>query len=109
MDLAHPLCVTLCQVIIDCDHMHTLSLQGIQVGRQGSHQGLTFTGTHLRDTSLVHDDAADKLYPEMFHIQHSPGRLPDSGKGIRKNVIQGLSLLQAFPELLCPGTQRLIR
>jgi len=39
--LAHPLAVTASQVVVDGDHVHPLAGQGVQVGRQHSHQCLT--------------------------------------------------------------------
>ena len=68
MNPSHPLGVTLCQVVVYSDNMHALACQSIQIGRRGGNQRFSFTGSHLRDTALVKDDAADELHPVMFHI-----------------------------------------
>ena len=73
VDLPHPFRVSFGQVIVDGNNMDALAFQRVQVGRHGGNKGLAFTGTHLGDTSLVQDNAADQLYTEGFHIQDSSG------------------------------------
>ena len=63
MHLTHPLRVTLRQIVIDRNNMHAFSFQRIQISRQKTSLGLTFTGPHLRDPSLMQHDTADQLYP----------------------------------------------
>ena len=58
VDLAHPLGVTLGQVLVDGDHMDTLAGEGVQVAGQDGHQGFAFTGFHLGDAALVQHNAA---------------------------------------------------
>ena len=94
--LAHPLSITLCQIIVDRYNLHTLAAQRVQVGRTGGYQRLAFTSTHLSYTALVKHDAANELYREMLHIQGSFCRLTDSGKCLRQNVIQCFAPSQSF-------------
>ena len=65
IDRPHPVGIALGQVLVDGDDMHTLAGQRIQVGRQGRHQGLAFTGAHLGDLALVQGDATEQLLVEM--------------------------------------------
>ena len=58
VNLAHPLAVALGQVVVHRDDVNPLAGQGVQIRRQGSHQGLTLAGFHLRDAALVKADAA---------------------------------------------------
>ena len=71
MYLTHPLRVTLCQVIIDCNDVNAFSRQRIQVSRQCGYQRLTFTGLHLSNTALMKDDTADQLHLIVFHIKYT--------------------------------------
>ena len=98
-DLAHPLRVTLGQVVVDGDNVDPLARQGIEVGGEGGHQGLALAGLHLGDTALVEHHAAHQLHPVGPQAQHTPGRLPHGGEGLRQQVVQGLALLQAGLEL----------
>ena len=88
MHLSHPLCVTVCQIIIDRDDIYPFALQCVQVCRKRRYQCLTFTGTHLRDTSLMEDHATDDLYPVVFHIQYTLCGFPNRRKCLRKKIIE---------------------
>ena len=105
VDLSHPLCVTLSQVIVDGDYVHTSSLKGIEVCGHGGNQCLTFTGTHLRDTTLVQDDRADQLHAERFHAERSSCAFANRCIGFRKNVVKGLALRQSLFKFICLGTK----
>ena len=71
VDLAHPLGVTLGQVVVDGDDVNAVSGEGIEVCGENCHQRFTFTGFHLGDTALMEDDAADELHPIGTHTQHT--------------------------------------
>ena len=101
MNLSHPLGVTLRQIVVDSYDMHAPSLQGVQVCGKSGYQGLTFTGLHLRDTSLVENDAADDLHPVVFHAQNTLRSLADCGESFRKKIVQRLSFRQTFLEFSC--------
>ena len=96
VELAHPFTVPAGQIIVDGDNMDPFSSQGVEVGGQGSHQGLAFTGFHLGDAPLVQDDAAHNLYREVAHLEHPVRSLPAGGKGLRQDIVQALPLLQPF-------------
>ena len=65
---AHPLGVTLGQVVVDRHHMHSLAGQSIEKYGEGSHQGLSLTGRHLGYLSLMQDDTTDELHVVMDHV-----------------------------------------
>src|SRR5699024_1280256 len=46
------------------------------------------------DTSLMENNSTDQLHTIMFHAQNSLSCLTHSGIGLRKKIIQGLSLCQ---------------
>jgi len=43
------------QVVVDGDDVHSLALQGVQVGRQGGHQRLALPRAHLCNLALMED------------------------------------------------------
>jgi len=88
--------------------VHTLAGQGVQIGGQGGHQGLTFTGAHLSDAALVEDDAAHQLHPVGLHAQHTPRGLTAGGKGLGQDIVQRLTIAQALFEFGGLGFQLLI-
>ncbi len=75
---AHPGRVTLRQVVVHRNHVHTAARQCIEVNRQSSHQGFTFTGRHFRNFSAVQYHTTDELYIVMYHIPFdwSTGSVP---------------------------------
>ena len=108
VDLAHFLGVARCQIIIDRDDMHAVTGQCVEVGGHGSNQRLALTGLHLGDASLMQDDAAKQLHMEGALAQHTVICLPDSGKGIREDIIQRFSRRQPVPEHLRHAAQLLV-
>ena len=98
VELAHPLAVALGKVIVDGDNMHALTGEGIQVGGQGSHKSLAFTGLHLGNIAAVQGNAADDLHREVLHAQHAPCGLAADGKGIGQDIIGGLAVGQLLLE-----------
>ena len=101
MDLSHPLRITLSQIVIDRDDVDSLAIQRIQICRRCGYQSLSFTGPHLRDSSLMQHDTADQLYREMLHIQSPARRFPNRSKCLRQNIIQSFPCCQTL--LKYPG------
>ena len=99
VDAAHPLGVASGQVVVDRDDVDALAGEGVEVGGHGGHQGFAFTGLHFGDLALVQDDAADELDVEGAQSQDPGGGLPDRGKGLGQEIVQGLLLVQALLEL----------
>ena len=87
MYLSHPLGVTFCQIIIDRNDMYALSFQCIQIRRKSRYQRLTFTGTHLCDTSLVQYHTTDQLHAVMAHADCSLGRFTHYRISLWQNII----------------------
>ncbi len=85
---AHPLGVTLTQVIVHGDHVHALAGERVQEHRQRRDEGLALTGRHLGDAAplllvglegSVQDDAADELHIVMDHV---PGDFVAAGEPV---------------------------
>ena len=64
----HPLGVTLCQIIVHRYDMNTVTGQGIQEYRKRCHEGLTLTGSHLGNLTLMQHYAAKQLHIIMHHL-----------------------------------------
>ena len=99
MDLAHPLRVTLGQVVVDGDNVDALAGQGVEVGGEGGYQRFAFAGLHLGDTALVQHNAAHQLHPVGTHPQYAVSGFPHGGEGLRQDIIQRLAVCQALLEL----------
>jgi len=85
--LAHPLTVTLSQVVVDSDDMHTPACQSVQIGGKGGHQGFALAGFHLGNPALVQYHATHQLDPVRAHAQHPVGGFPYGGKGFWQDVV----------------------
>ena len=53
VERSHPLRVSLREVVVDCHDVHTLACQCIEEYREGCHEGLTFSGCHLGNLTLM--------------------------------------------------------
>ncbi len=87
MDLSHPLCVTLRQVVVDRHDMDALACQRVQIGGERRYQRLPLPGLHLSDAPLMQDNAADKLYMEMPHAKRAHRSLPDHRIRLRQDIV----------------------
>ena len=68
--------------------MYTLARQSVEICGKRSHEGLTFTRTHLCDTSLMQSDTADKLNVEVAHTKHSFARFSHHCECVGENVVE---------------------
>ncbi len=78
--------------------MHALTGEGIEVGGQGGHKSLAFTGLHLGNVAAVQRDAAGNLNGEVLHAKHAPCGFAADGKGIGQDIIGGLAVGQLLLE-----------
>ena len=88
MHLAHPLGVTPGQVVVHRDDVYAPAREGIEVGRQGGHQGFALAGLHLGDLALVQHHAAYQLHIEVAHAQHPLAGFAHHGKGLGQQFIE---------------------
>ena len=91
VDPAHPLGVAGGEVVVDGDDVDAQARQGVEVDRQGRHQGLALAGAHLGDAALVQHHAADELHVEVALAEHALGRLAHGGEGGHEDVVEGLA------------------
>ena len=81
IDLAHPLAVATCEIIVDRDDMNAFSGQRIEIGRKGCHKGFTFAGFHFRNIAFMQENTPHQLHVKGAQAQGPPGSLTAIGKG----------------------------
>ena len=108
VQLSHPLRVTLCEVVIYCDNMHTLARNCVQISRQRCDKRLTFTCLHFSYVSAVEHYAADQLHLEVLHAKRPPRRLTAHGKGFYHHIVEAFALFVSLSELCCFCAQLLV-
>jgi len=82
VDLAHPLCVTLGEVVIDGDDVDAAPGEGVEVSRESGDEGFAFTRFHLGYFALVENGAADDLDVKVAHADDAFSCLSGDGEGL---------------------------
>ena len=100
INLPHPFGIALGEVIIDGHDVHALAADGVEVGRQGCDQGLTFTGTHFGDLVIMQNHAADQLHVIMTHAQRAYRRLSTNRKCFIEQLFQGFAVGKTLAEFV---------
>ena len=108
VDLAHPAGVALGQVVVDRHHVHALAFERVEIDRERRHQGLALAGLHFGDLAAVQNHSAQQLHVEMPLAERTLRRLAHGRESLDQHGVQRLALLQALPELLGAGTERLV-
>ena len=70
IERSHPLRVTLGEVVVDRNDMHTVACERIEEHRQRCHERLTLTCCHLGDFSLMEHGTTDELHVVVDHVPH---------------------------------------
>ena len=98
VERAHPLGVSLGEVVVYGDHMDTLAGQRIQENRQSSHESLSLTGGHLGYLALMQNDTAYKLHVVVDHV---PGKRVSA---CHPSVVP-ISLVSLDPDVVMLGAE----
>ncbi len=96
MDLSHPFSITFCKIVIDSYNVHAFAFKCIKICRKCRYKSLSFTSTHLGNTSLVQYYTTNKLYPVMAHTKYTRSCLPDCCICFRQYVIQRFTISKPF-------------
>ena len=99
VDPPHPFGVTGGQVLVDRHHVHAALVEGVEVGRKRRDERLALSRLHFCDPPEVQGHATHELHVEVALAEHPPGRLAHDGVGLDEQVVQGLTLVEALPEL----------
>ncbi len=106
---AHPLRVTLGEVVVHRDQVHTLAGQGVQVRGERADEGLALAGAHLGDIPVVQGRATHDLDVVVTLAESALGRLANGRERLGEDVIKGLTVREALPVLLGERAQLLVR
>ena len=68
VERSHPLGVTFGQIVVDGDDVYSVACERVKEYRQCSNEGLTLTGSHLCNLSLMEDDTTEELYVVVDHL-----------------------------------------
>ena len=98
VELAHPLAVTACEVVVDGDDVDALALECVQIDRRCRDEGLALACAHLRDPPLVEADAADHLHVKMTHAEHAARGLAHDGKRLGQDLLHRHALCELLAE-----------
>ena len=100
VDAAHVLRVALGQVVVDRDQVHAVAGDRVEVGGEHRGEGLALTGLHLRDVAQVQRRAAHELHREVALADRAHRRLAGHGERLGQQLVQGLAVGVAGPELV---------
>ena len=90
--LTHPGRVTLGQIVVDRDHMHTLARQGVEYHGQCGDQGFAFACFHFGDLALVQHHATYKLHIIVAHAEHASRCFAHQGEYFGQQGIKALAV-----------------
>lgn len=89
------------EIIVHCNHVDSLTSEGVQVDGQSGDESFAFSGCHFGDVASVEGNAAHELSIEVDHIPYhfliadiggmaaeATGCVFDDGKGGWQNFIQ---------------------
>ena len=68
IERSHPLRVTLSQIVVDSHHVNTVAGERVKEYRECGDEGLTLTGSHLGNLSLMEDNATEELNVVVYHL-----------------------------------------
>ena len=94
----HPFHVAAGEIVVDCDHVYALALEGIEVGWQRGHERFALACDHLGNRTGVQHHSADQLHIVMPHDEKSSARFPANGKGLNQDVVERFTSCQAAAE-----------
>ena len=99
VNTTHEFGLIACQIVVDGDDVHALTIERVQVCRQSRHKGLAFTGLHFGDVAPVQRRAAHELHVEVTQAQRALGGLAHGGEGFRHQLVEGLAIVETLLEL----------
>lgn len=59
VESSHPLCITSCEVIVDCYYENAFFCEGVEVSRECTNECFPFTGFHFGDVAVVENDSTE--------------------------------------------------
>ena len=99
VERAHPFHVAAGEIVVDRDHVNALAFQGVQIGRQGGDQRLSFAGDHFGDVAAMEHDAAHQLHVVVAQAEHAAAGLAADGERLDQQVVERFACGQPLAEL----------
>ncbi|MNC10300.1 hypothetical protein D3C75_579390 [compost metagenome] len=96
------------QIIIDRYQVDAFAGQCIQIQRQSSCLGFTFTGFHFGNPPAVEHHTTDQLHIKVAFAQHPFGGFPDDSKSIGEDIVQLFPFSHPFLQHFGLRTQLLV-
>ena len=96
VDLAHPVCVTAGEIIVDGDDVDALPFERVQIDGERGDERLSLARLHFGDLAPVKRDPADQLDIIMTLAERSDRRLAHRREGLRDEVVELLAAGQAL-------------
>ena len=90
--------VTLSKVVVYRYNVYALAAECNQIRGECGNEGLTFTCSHLCNTSLEKNNTAEYLYRIGLYTENSPHSLTAYRKCIGENVIECFAVFKPFFE-----------
>ena len=98
VDGGHPARTGLGEVVVCRDEVGALPLKRVRVEREGGHERLAFSCSHLGDVAFVERETTHELDIEMALLERPLRGLTDGRKDLGKDVVEGFALGQAVAE-----------
>ena len=107
MDLAHFFHITTSEVVVCGDNERRLASERVDVAGKRRDEGLTLTGIHFGQASIVQDETAKKLDVVVALLQDAPV-INAIGGGLNKWIVrrQKVSRLRDLLQRECKRNQR---
>ena len=99
VDLAHPLAVAACEVVVDRDDVDSVAGERVEISGERCDERFALAGLHLRDASLMQNDTAENLHGEVLHPEHTPRSLAAGGERLGQDIVKGLAVGEALLEI----------
>src|SRR5262249_48804053 len=105
VERTHPFGVTPSQIIVDRDHMHSVTDKTIEVYWQCRDECFPFTSFHLSDFPFMQHDAPNELDIKMAHVEQTSGYFAHDCKSFRNQAVEGSPLVKALAKQRRLGLQ----
>ena len=101
MYTAYHFTVTLCKVVVYRYNVYALAAECNKIRGKCGNEGLTFTCSHLCNTSLEKNNTAEYLYGIRLYAENSPHSLTAYGECVGENIIECFTVFKSFLQCRC--------
>ena len=98
IELAHPLGVSPCEVIVNRNDVHAIAGNAVEIACERGDKRLALARLHLGNGAAMQRNAANNLHVKVAHSEHSIGCLASAGESLGEEVIKRLAVGMPFPK-----------